>query len=322
MLTRENFRGIWAGVPVAWNDDESFDEKTYRKDIESCCAAGIPGIYTGGTTGEFYAQEFEEFCRITDATIAECKNAGVFVMIGCTSTYTGGVLRKASYAVERGADAIQIALPFWMSVPDDCVIQFFYDVSKAVGKTPVSIYCAGDRMKKNLSVALLKEINRKVPSVFHIKGINVPDEEKENACLELSKNFNIFVGEHLLSGLGRCGAAGSCSSLVYLNPFILLHMQQLLFEQNWSELDLWCEKLRLIIFEGLKTVIEKGCEDSAIDRLIGRSAGFLKTSLRCRKPYPFCTEKDLEEFRCWLGKNFPEFLNLNRKNGYKTDQGS
>ncbi|MCM8765137.1 MAG: dihydrodipicolinate synthase family protein, partial [Candidatus Omnitrophica bacterium] len=278
---------------------------------ERCCMAGVPGVYTGGTTGEFYAQEFEEFCRITDATIAECKNARVPVMIGCTSTYTNGVIRKALYAVEKGADAIQLALPFWLSVPDDCVVSFFYDIAKVIGKIPISIYCAGDRMKKNLSVKILKEINKNVPSVFHIKGINVPDDEKETAVQELSINFNIFVGEHLLSRLGRYGAIGSCSSLVYLNPAILLYMQNLLFEKNWSELNQWCEKIKKIIFEGLKPVLEKGCEDSAVDRLIGRTAGFLNTSLRCRRPYPFCTQQDLENFRCWLKNHFPEFLDLN-----------
>lgn len=319
MLTKENFKGIWAGVPVAWNNDETFDEKTYRQDIERCCISKIPGIYTGGTTGEFYAQEFEEFCRITNVTIAECKNAKVPVMIGCSSTYTGGVIRKALYAVEKGADAIQITLPFWLSVPDDCIVSFFYDVSKEAGKIPISIYCAGNRMKKNLSVNLLNEINKNVPSVFHIKGINVPENEMENACLELSKNFNVFVGEHLLSRLGRCGASGSCSSLIYLNPPILLHMQNLLFGKNWSELDLWCEKIRAIVYEGLKPVLERGCEDSAVDRLVGKAAGFLKTSLRCRRPYPYCTQKDLEKFRNWLKNNLPEFLNLDWKNENKTD---
>ncbi|MCM8759560.1 MAG: dihydrodipicolinate synthase family protein [Candidatus Omnitrophica bacterium] len=313
MLTKENFKGIWAGVPIAWNEDETFDEKTYRKDIENCCMAGISGIYTGGTTGEFYAQEFEEFCRITEVTVKECKNAKVPVMIGCTSTYTKGVIRKAIYAVETGADAIQIALPFWLTVPDECVVSFFYDVAKEIGKTPISIYCAGDRMKKNLSVDMLLQINKEVPTVFHVKGLNVPEDERRDACFKLSRSYNIFVGEHLLCELGMYGAVGSCSSFVYLNPPILLHMEKLLFERKWDELGTWCSKIRAIIFEGLMPFAKKGCEDSAIDRLLGRAAGFLKTSLRCRSPYPFCTEKDLETFRRWLEKNFPEFLNLRWK---------
>lgn len=47
MLTRETFIGPWAGLPVAWQDDYSFDESTYRSDVARCCAAGVPGVYTG-----------------------------------------------------------------------------------------------------------------------------------------------------------------------------------------------------------------------------------------------------------------------------------
>ena len=51
MLTRDNFIGSWAGLPVAWSADDTFDEKAYRDDARRCCQAGMPGIYTGGTTG-------------------------------------------------------------------------------------------------------------------------------------------------------------------------------------------------------------------------------------------------------------------------------
>ena len=72
MLNRETFTGPWAGVPVAWTDDDRFDETTYRTDVARCCEAGVPGVYTAGTTGEFYAMEFDEWKAVTLATV---KNA-------------------------------------------------------------------------------------------------------------------------------------------------------------------------------------------------------------------------------------------------------
>ena len=151
MLTRATFRGPWAGLPVAWKDDMTFDEKTYRGDVARCCEAGVPGVYTGGTTGEFYAQDFDEFKRITDAAVRECKRGKTPVMIGCTSTFTLGVVRRAQYARDRGADAIQVALPFWMEVPDPEVVPFFKAVSKAVPGMPISIY-ETRRAKKALTL--------------------------------------------------------------------------------------------------------------------------------------------------------------------------
>ena len=85
MLTRETFVGPWAGLPVAWDEDDRFDEQTYRQDVKRCCQAGVPGVYSGGTTGEFYAMEFDDFKAVARATVEECKAEGTAVMIGCSS---------------------------------------------------------------------------------------------------------------------------------------------------------------------------------------------------------------------------------------------
>jgi dihydrodipicolinate synthase/N-acetylneuraminate lyase len=67
-LTQEALVGPWAALPVAWTVDDAFDETTYRADVARCCAAGVPGIWAGATTGEFYALEFEEFRAVVRAT--------------------------------------------------------------------------------------------------------------------------------------------------------------------------------------------------------------------------------------------------------------
>src|SRR5437773_2720863 len=125
MLTRETMRGPWAGLPVAWMKRDEFDEQTYRADVERCCVAGVPGIYTGGTTGEFYAMEFDEFKAVTRATIDQSKPHRIPVMIGCSSTYTLGAARRAAFAAEAGAGAIQLVLPFWMEIDDAQIVPFF-----------------------------------------------------------------------------------------------------------------------------------------------------------------------------------------------------
>lgn len=309
MLRIEQLRGPWAGLPVAWNEDCSFDEKTYRKDVARCCEAGMPGVYTGGTTGEFYAQDIDEFKAVTDATIQECKNAGTPVMIGCSSTYTLGVINRARYAAEKGADAIQIALPFWMEVPDNFVVDFFAEVADSVPGMPITIY-ETLRAKKAISLEQHRQIKERVPAVIGVKSNEGTLGDTPEGCTELSNLYNVFVGENKLLALGPFGAIGSCSSLVYQNPRIILHVFNLLFDKKWEELDGWMKKINSMIFEGLKPCFDAGCADSAIDRLLGLSAGFLKTSLSCRKPYPSCTPEMLADFQTWLKSNMPEFLEL------------
>ena len=309
MLTRKSFIGPWAGLPVAWKPDYSFDEKTYRGDVARCCEAGVPGVYTGGTTGEFYAQDFDEFKAVTDAAIVECKQARVPVMIGCTSTFTLGVIRRARYARDKGADAVQVALPFWMAVPDSEVVRFYAQVSAAVPGMPISVY-ETTRAKKALTLAQHKQIHREVPAVIHVKSNANTLGNTPKGCAELSRMFNVFVGEDAWAELGPHGAIGACSSFVYQNPRILLKVFDMVKRKQWAKLKVWTDKLSHISAEGLKPVFEAGCEDSAIDRMLGLSAGFLRTSLICRGPYPSCTPEHLAQFQKWLEAHHPEFLEL------------
>ncbi|HUS80630.1 MAG TPA: dihydrodipicolinate synthase family protein [Armatimonadota bacterium] len=309
MLTREQFVGPWAGLPVAWTDDDRFDEPTYRGDVARCCEAGIPGVYTGGTTGEFYAMGFDEFCAVADATIAECHNAGRPAMIGCTATWTGGAIQRARYARDRGADAIQLALPFWLEVPDGEVVRFFEEVSAAVPGMPMTIYETA-RTKKVLSLELHRRIHDAVPAVIGVKSTGGTLGATPEGCAELSRLYHVFVGEPLIADLGPLGAVGSCSSLVYQNPRIVLGAYELLAARRWEELRVWTDRFHRLVHEGLKHVFAAGCMDSAIDRLLGLSARFLRTSLRCRAPYPSATPELLEGFRSWMRANLPEFLEL------------
>ena len=309
MLKKEQLIGPWAGLPVAWNEDMSFDEKTYRADVARCCEAKVPGVYTGGTTGEFYAVDFDEFKAITDATIEECTRGETPVMIGCTSTFTLGVIRRARYAMEKGADAIQVALPYWMEVPDSEVVKFFKDVSLAAPGMPITVY-ETLRTKKAISLELHRNIHEAVPAIIGVKSNAGTLGNTAEGCKELSSFYRVFVGESLWGKLGPYGAIGGYSAFIYQNPRILKMVFALRIKEDWDGLKEWMDKYDAICKEGLKPMFEAGCEDSAIDRVLGLSAGFLTTSLKCRAPYPSCTERHLADFRVWLKEHYPEFLEL------------
>jgi len=309
MLTRETFRGPWAGLPIAWTADGLFDEATYRADVERCCAAGVPGVYTGGTTGEFYALEFEEFAAVTDATIAEAKLAGTPVMIGCTSTFTRGATRRARYAQDAGADAVQLAIPFWMALADQEIIDFYTEVAAAVPGLPISVY-ETQRAKRALPLCVHQTLHDAIPQILMVKANESTLGDSPEGCADLSRLYNVFVGEHRICDLGPFGACGGCSSLVYMNPPFVLRMFGLLQAKDWASLRPMTDQVLRFFTEGLASVVEKGCADSAIDRALGRCLGFLSTSLQCRGPYVSCTPEDEAEIRAWLQANTPELAEL------------
>ena len=307
MLTLDTFTGPWAGLPVAWTDDDYFDEATYRSDVERCCEAGVPGVYTAGTTGEFYAMEFDEWQAVTRATVEQCRIYGTPVMIGCTSTYNLGAMRRAAYAAELGADAIQVALPYWMEIGDAQIVPFFKEVVEASGGLPLSIY-ETTRAKKALSLEQHRAIKDAVPEYMNVKANGGTLGHTPEGCSALSEFVNVFVGENMFSELGRLGAKGGCSSFVYWNPRVILSLWQQVEQRDWAGADATCERLtKLAEFLG-ETFGPRGLTDTAFDRLGGTVDGFLKCGLRSRGPYPSATPDDVETLRAWYREHFPEML--------------
>ncbi len=307
-LTRENFTGPWAGLPVAWQGgDDRFDEATFRGDVQRCCRAGLPGVYTGGTTGEFYAIEIDEFVEVTRATIEECHAHGTPAMIGCSATSTRGANRRAELAAELGADAIQVTLPFWMEVGDREIIPFFQAVTQSSGNLPLSVY-ETTRCKRTLSREQHHRLKDAVPSYLMVKANAGTIGATPEGCADLSEFINVFVAETRWSELGPRGARGACSAMVYWNPRLVLDRWKQVENHDWEALGVFHDKtVALHEFLG-ERFGPNGLTDSAYDRLCGTALGILHTSLRARGPYPSARPEDAAVLREWCRRHFPEML--------------
>ena len=307
MLTREIFTGPWAGLPVAWTQDNRFDEATYRQDVAACCRAGVPGVYTAGTTGEFYAMEFDEWQAVARATVEECRRYGKPAMIGCTSTYTLGAVRRAAFAAEIGADAIQLALPYWMEMPADGIVPFFKEVAAAAPGLALSVY-ETRRAKVTLTLDQHRAIHDAVPSYLMVKANEGTVGHTPEGCKELSRIVNVFVGENLFGSLGRCGARGGCSSVVYWAPRFMLDLWAKVERQDWAAVDEDCAKLGRLFGFLFAQWGQSGMTDTGYDRLGGVAGGVLKTSIAGREPYPCATADDVRILQDWWRHNLPEML--------------
>ena len=139
-LTRETLQGIWAGVPLSWDEDYELDESSFRENLRRLVAAGVQGIYTGGSTGEFYAVDDDEFERVVDILIEEVGPSGIPTQAGCADLATHRVIRKLQYVADKGISGAQLVLPFWMKLTEKEIIRFFRDISQAVPDLPLISY--------------------------------------------------------------------------------------------------------------------------------------------------------------------------------------
>ncbi|MBW3538711.1 MAG: dihydrodipicolinate synthase family protein [Planctomycetes bacterium] len=84
-LTSGTLCGVWPALIVPWREDDRLDEERFRSEVRSYAGTGVGGVYTGGTTGEFYAQDDATFERIAAIACEEAHSAGLPVQIGCTA---------------------------------------------------------------------------------------------------------------------------------------------------------------------------------------------------------------------------------------------
>jgi len=307
MLTRDSLQGPWAGLPVVWTDDDRFDETAYRADVARCCQAGVPGVYTGGTTGEFYAMEFDEFQAVARATVEECHARNTPAMIGCSSTYTLGAQRRAEFAAEIGADAIQVTIPFWMEVEFCSVESFFRQVSQAAGGLPMSVY-ETTRCNVTLSLEQHRTLHKQLPNYLMVKSNAGTIGAEPDGCRALSEIVNVFAGEGLWEKLGPHGVAGGCSSMVYWNPQVCLSLWRAVEAADWDAVQQKSEPVAKLFAFLHEEFGSRGYTDTAFDRLGGLASGFLGTSMKSRGPYVSVTEEDVKKLRCWYEAEFPEML--------------
>ncbi len=309
MLNRDNFTGPWAGLPVAWTDDDRFDESAYRADVARCCEAGVPGVYTGGTSGEFYAMEFDEFQAVARATVEECHARQTPAMIGCSSTYTRGAQRRAEFAARIGADAIQVTVPFWMEVGPKEIEAFFRDVSRASGNLPLSIY-ETTRCKVTLSLGQHRDLHERLSNYLMVKANADTLGASEEGCRALSEFVNVFVGENLWEQLGPCGARGGCSSVVYWNPRVCLSLWRAVEQGDGHAVRQQAEPISRLFAFLHDEFGQRGYTDTAFDRLGGLASGFLRTSLHSRGPYVSVSPEDVKKLHAWYAAEFPRMLEM------------
>lgn len=309
-FTRDRLHGVWSALPIPWGRDGTLDRRLFIRDIARICDARVHGVYSGGTTGEFYAQDFETFCEVNEVLIRTAHAHGTPVQAGCTALDTGEACRRVRHARKLGADVIQIALPFWLEMDDGEVLRFFAAVAEAAGPTPIVHYDT-IRSKRRISPKLYQRICARVPTLWGTKfgGTDIWSVK----CITMANpNLRVFTGEHILASATPMGATGSYSSVVNANPAWMLGYYEACRTGDWDRAFRLQHEVAVLL-AGLGEVSTPNLQDTAEDRMLGQLAGFMKCPLEGKAPYRSGTRGDLLRFRAYVKRRIPHVLRLQEK---------
>ncbi len=310
-LTTDFLHGIWAGVTLAWDEQYRLDEKIYAQNIERTIAAGVHGIYTTGSTSEFYALNFDEFCRMVDIQADLCGRAGMPLQIGCNADATHKVLRMLEYAAGKAeVGAVQVTLPYWMELNDRELLQFFQDLYTTCPDLPLVHYNV-PRAKRFLHADDYLRILEVAPSLISVKytmaGSHFGELQED---MRRTPGLCYFIGENLLVSAMQLGARGCYSSLVMTEPRFMLEMYDLA-QTGRIEEALVLQQRATQLFRDIKNLITERGEgdcDPVFDKGLSVAAGCLLGHQRCRPPYISWSDETVAAVRIRLEQNYPEFI--------------
>ena len=310
-LTADKLNGIWAGMTMAWDESFHLDEETYAQNTRRMLAENVQGIYTTGSTGEFYALEFDEFKRMVDIEAELCGRAGMPLEIGCCSDATAKTIRLMEHAASKNeVGAVQVTVPYWMELTDRELLQFFKDLYTACPEMPLVHYNI-PRAKRFLTGDDYRRVLEVAPSLIGVKYTFAGSHFGElQEAIRLTPGLSYFVVETLLVSAMLIGARGCYSSLVATNPSYVLEMYAKARTGKWRE----AVKAQMHLSRFLNELVAfissrgEGVIDPVADKGLAVATGCLLGSQRCRPPYIGWSDETVMLVRQWIAENAPEFL--------------
>jgi 5-dehydro-4-deoxyglucarate dehydratase len=109
--------GLLSFPVTPFNADHSFDEATYRSNIDWLCGYDVAGLFAAGGTGEFFSLTPSEVQQVVAVAVDETKGR-IPVLAG--TGYGTAIARDIAIAVEKaGADGLLLLPPYLMHSEQD-----------------------------------------------------------------------------------------------------------------------------------------------------------------------------------------------------------
>jgi dihydrodipicolinate synthase/N-acetylneuraminate lyase len=119
---------LLATACVPWNEDFTFAEDIFRRQVRHMIKGLTKHVYIFGTAGEGYAvndRQFDQVCRVFRE---ETDQPGVTAMVGVISLSLPTMIERIGRARDMGFRHFQISLPSWGALTEGELLRFFREV--------------------------------------------------------------------------------------------------------------------------------------------------------------------------------------------------
>lgn len=305
-LTRENLHGVWVAIATPFDGQDRFDEAVFRENIRRLHAAGVHGIYTTDSDGEFYAIELDEFRAIVSVFADETQRLGIPTQVGVTWCNTQGMIDRLRHAAEVGILGAHVGHPFFMPMSVDSYRQFWSDVSAAVPDTFAFIHYNTPRVHNYQRGADYARLLREVPNLIGTKHVGTDIIEFQTLVAEAPELAH-FTGEAALAPFTMFGAGGVYSWFSNFNARYMVDWWELMMAGQWEQARERQHRMHAFIAAS-EIFREGGNLHGILGKAITASSPFLVPSNRTRRPYLPVPAEKIEQFKRIVTERFSDML--------------
>lgn len=203
-----DLHGILAAVTTPFTADASaVDEPTLRAQVDWLVGAGIHGLVTTGTTGEFPTLSPEEYRRVIEV-YADAAGGRVPVVAGVGALSTVTAIDLATHAERVGADAIMLLPPFYGGVDEATLHAFLAAVASSIS-IPVVYYNIPSSTGTHLTAEQIARLGE-IPGVEYLKDTSGDAVALTDLLVDKADRITAFNGWDTLTFVGLVsGAKGS-----------------------------------------------------------------------------------------------------------------
>lgn len=152
------FEGIYTPVVTPYHEDFTINKEAFADAIEHLIEAGVHGIIIAGTTGEYYAQTYEERVEMMKLGSKIIKGRTPLI-IGTGAIRTEDSIQYAEAAKKARADALLIATPPY-AYPTSREIALHALAIDRAANLPVMLYNYPGRMSVMMDEEVLDRLGR------------------------------------------------------------------------------------------------------------------------------------------------------------------
>jgi dihydrodipicolinate synthase/N-acetylneuraminate lyase len=304
-LTADTLRGTWGTILLPLNRDDSVDFELLGEELAVLAEAGLDGVYTNGTAGEFHTLDEAEYDRVTAFVAERCARDGVALQLGAShmsgQISLGRILRSVGYA----PGAIQIILPDWLPLATDEILAAVERMAQAAEPVPIVLYNP-PHAKTKLTPEQFGRLADAVPQLIGIK-VAGGDATWFAAMRAHAPRLSVFVAGHTLASGMRQGASGAYSNVACLSPrgAAAWHRMACATPSDGEALE---ARIRAFLDRHIMPWARQGHSNTALDKALARIGGWAPMSTRTRWPYRAVPEAAADALAPVARQELPELF--------------